>query len=115
MKKLAILLAFTFLPLSWAHAQIAPSMQITPGVRTEEYCEVRVIRKSLFRTTTIARIDFGKGDDVLKDEQGKEMEFASNVAVLNYMNSKGWKLVDVHNRIWDGDSYTYYVMKRSLE
>lgn len=116
MKKLPILLAFTFFPLSWTHAQVTtPSVQIDLGVRTEEYCEVRVIRKSLFRTAAIARIDFGQGDEFLKDEQGKEIEFASNVAVLNYLNSRGWKLVNVHNRIWDGDSHTYYVMRRSLE
>lgn len=115
MKKFILLFALSLITYSWSFAQTAPATQPTLKDRTEEYCEVRVLSKSLIRSRTIARVDFGNGDETLKDERGKDAEFASSIAVLNYMNSKGWKLVDVHNRIWDGDSFTYYVMKRSLE
>jgi hypothetical protein len=115
MKKLFILFALIIIAHTGSYAQTASTIQSSSTPRTEEYCELRVFSKSLIRKKTTARVDFGNGDETLKDETGKEAVFASGIDVLNYMNSRGWKLVDVHTRIWDGDSFTYYVMKRSLE
>lgn len=115
MKNLFILLAFPLTMSTWSHAQASSTPQGISTPRTEEYCEIRFIGKFLSRHKVVARIDFGNGDEILKDEAGKDVEFPSVVAALNYMNGQGWKLVDIHARMNEGDSHTYYVMKRSLE
>ncbi len=115
MKKLFTLLAFSILVCNWSYAQQTPASQDIIPQRTEEYCEIRFFAKSLFSNKLHAHIDFGNGEEVLKDAEGKDAEFISFMAVLNYMNSQGWKLIDVHPRVYEGSSHTFYVMKRSLE
>lgn len=88
MKKLFAFFVLTFLVCTWSYAQEAPVN------RTEEYCEIRTTTK-LFRNNLVTYVDYGEGDRVLKDEQGKELGFRSSVGVLNYMNSKGWKVLKI--------------------
>jgi len=108
MKKTFILITLAFLLCVVSYAQQ------TPVKRTEEYCELRT-KRPLFSGKLVAEVDYGDGDKVLKDEQGKSVEFSSAIGVLNYMNSLGWELLNVHVWVNDGDGYTYYVMKRKLE
>ncbi|EJF07927.1 MULTISPECIES: hypothetical protein [Pontibacter] len=116
MKKLSLVFALTILACTWSYAQAVPaSLVTTTAQRTEEYCELRFFVKALFSTKVHAHVDFGNGEEVLKDTQGNNIDFISPMAALNYMNSKGWKLVDTYPRVHEGSSCTYYVMKRSLE
>lgn len=108
MKNLVISFILIFFACTWAYAQE------TPIKRTEEYCELRT-KNPLFSSKLVAQVDFGKGEEVLKDEHGKPIDFASAVGALNYMNSKGWELMNVHVWVSDGEGYTYYVMKRKIQ
>lgn len=107
MKKLFVVLMLSVFALSGAQAQVTPVADNGP------YCEVRMVGKP-FSSKTEASIDFGKGEEMLKDDKGKSIRFSSPVDALNYLNTQGWELVDTHIKIYSGDSYTYYVMKRKL-
>lgn len=108
MKKLFCLTVLTFLMCTWSYAQE------TLVKRTEEYCELSTSTPLLSRKL-VARVDFGNGDEVLTDGQGKKLDFRSSVGALNYMNSLGWELINVHVRVSEGEGHTYYVMKRKLQ
>jgi hypothetical protein len=47
-----------------------------------------------------AKIDYGQHRKILSvgsnitDDKGKAIQFNSNIAVLNYMAQRGWKLID---------------------
>lgn len=112
MKKLFTLITFAFLLCFFAFIQESYAQDVS-AKRTEEYCEVRTSHM-IFKRKPVAYVDFGGGEQLLKDEQGKEIKFDSSVAVLNYMNRKGWELVTTYVMIDGGDSFTYYVMKRKL-
>lgn len=116
MKKLFLLFALSISVCTWSYAQAVPASLVTATTqRTEAYCEIRFFPKALFSTKVHAHVDFGNGEEVLKDAQGNNIDFTSPMAALNYMNSKGWKLVDTYPRVHEGSSCTFYVMKRSLE
>ncbi|WP_299988351.1 hypothetical protein [uncultured Pontibacter sp.] len=116
MKNLSLVFALSTLVYTGSYAQAVPaSLPTTTTQRTEAYCEIRFFVKALFSTKVHAHVDFGNGEEVLKDAQGNNIDFVSPMAALNYMNSKGWKLVDTYPRVHEGSSCTYYVMKRSLQ
>lgn len=82
--------------------------------QTEEYLAITAVGKA-FSTKWKVEVDFGqafqwsiRNKDLLRDDDGQVIAFDSPVDALNYMNSRGWVLV---NAASDQD-YFYAIMKR---
>lgn len=76
-------------------------MAQVPDTTTYEYCEVVSITKNLSPVAMVDAvnvfIDFGWGqvytpEDPMKDDNGKPMNFTSQIDCLNYLAIKGWKV-----------------------
>ncbi|MEH6582992.1 MAG: hypothetical protein V7754_13715 [Halioglobus sp.] len=97
---------------------LAHSQQISKSSyenQTEEYVAITAIGKA-FSTKWKVEVDFGqafewsvKNKDLLRDNKGKVVSFASPIDALNFLNSQGWSLV---NASADAD-YFYAIMRRA--
>ena len=81
----------------------------------EQYCKVIVWDASLLSNTTID-VNFGEKrsswkDYTLRNENGKRMQFNSEVDALNYLGKRGWKLV---NAFAAKDSSYWYIFKKEF-
>ena len=64
----------------------------------EEYCSI-LPRNKLFSDLITVEADFGdpkafSDHEKLRDERGRDLQFTSTVAALNYMAGQGWLLVN---------------------
>ena len=95
-----------------------PSAPIAQGpVRTEEYCQLKTFQK--FNGKINISIDYGQQQKLIalnlfRDATGRAIEFNSVVDALNWLNTQGWEFVNAYAMVNDGDSCTYYVMRRRL-
>ena len=84
--------------------------------QTEEYAAIVATGKAFSFTKWKVAVDFGqvykwwtiKNKDLLRDNSGKVITFESLVDALNFLNSKGWKLVTASAN----EQYFYAIMKR---
>ncbi|MGN0003197.1 MAG: hypothetical protein ACI35V_07170 [Sphingobacterium composti] len=117
MKTLLIIL-ISFCALSFLQAQELE--KLSKAKAKYEYCEI-LSKSRLLSSKPKITVDFGqaysfwKDKRVLKDENGKAIQFNSSIDALNYMASFGWELVNTYSII-DSDDYKtfYYVLKREL-
>lgn len=66
------------------------------------------------------KIDDGIKVEIVKDDNGKVINFTSYAAALMYITSQGWKLVstysmadgDVYNAFSDSETLTYWVFRK---
>ncbi|GEM78871.1 hypothetical protein [Vibrio superstes] len=82
----------------------------------EEYAMVIARGKLLNITKWKVEVDFGqkleigfKNKDLLRDDEGKVIDFNSPMDALNYLNQSGWVLVTANT---SGDQFSA-IMKRS--
>jgi|SRR5690606_1080003 hypothetical protein len=107
-----------YLMITFSYAQ--EPEKLSKSNAKHEYCEV-ISRSRLLSSKPKITVDFGqaysfwKDRRVLKDANGKPIEFNSSIDALNYMASFGWELVNTYSVI-DSDNYKtfYYVLKREL-
>ncbi|MGR5231450.1 hypothetical protein [Vibrio rotiferianus] len=86
--------------------------------QTEQYALVSASAKLTSLTKWKVEVDFGqqlklgiKNKDLLRDANDKVISFNSPIDAVNYMNSKGWRLVSARS----GSDYFSAVMKRIVE
>ncbi|WP_198599244.1 hypothetical protein [Vibrio sp. 10N.261.55.A7] len=87
------------------------------SAQTEQYAMVNAVGKLLSLTKWKVEVDFGqalkigvKNKDLLRDSEGKVINFNSPIDAINYLNSQGWALVTVSTA---GDQFSA-VMKRDV-
>ena len=80
-----------------------------------EYCEMTTTKRS-FSNKVNVEFDFGEGrksgkDNLLKDETGKVKNFDNVVDAMNYLGTRGWKLVTASLGV---ASPYYYIFRREV-
>lgn len=94
-----LLFALLLLGTTTAHAQ-----------NTGKYCEVTVFAPGF--KNYVASVNYGDKTDnhhnFIKDKDDLKMQFATNVAVLNYMAAQGWQLVSCEYHSGE----THFYMKK---
>jgi hypothetical protein len=106
---------------------ILPSLSFAQTINTiplkeldTEYLEMIPYRKPFVGSKIFMLIDFGQMIENVarpesrrvKDENGKDMVFNSDMDCLNFMLKYGYELVLKTEKISDGDSYSSYLMRR---
>jgi hypothetical protein len=113
-KVLSRLVVIFFLVFTTSLANSQQISQKSYENQTEEYVAITAIGKA-FSTKWKVEVDFGqafewsvKNKDLLRDDKGKVVSFASPIDALNFLNSQGWSLV---NASGDAD-YFSAIMRR---
>ena len=86
-----------------------------------EYVQI-VGTSKLFSTKLIIQIDFGQRtkffssgkETIVKDEEGKALDFNSMVDALNFMSKNGFEFVNAH-AITMGNQNVYHYLLRNLK
>jgi len=78
------------------------------------YMEV-VVSKTPFKSTYFAKADYGQGlkvgDHGFQDETGKDIEFKSEIHVLNWLSSYGW----IYVKDWTDQNIYHLILYRPKE
>lgn len=117
MKKiLPALLALTFV----IHSSYAQTVDDVPIKEIgTEYIQI-VGREKLLSNKVNVEIDFGQGvplfgnikHSVIKDEDGKKMEFNSMVRALNFFSQYGYEFVQAYTTRDESSNTVYYLMRK---
>lgn len=82
------------------------------------YCSFTV-DQVMFRRKVKLYVDYGQKWDLdsiyIKDKQtGKDMEFNSEIEVLNYMTLQGWEFVQTYVEVGDKVSTTRWLLRKRV-
>jgi hypothetical protein len=83
------------------------------------YCDIIGITRGYSNKTSI-RIDFGKfqsilENSILKDSNGKPIEFNSTIDALNYMTKLNWEFVQEFGQATVNESIYHFLLKKSTK
>ena len=87
------------------------SAQSNQGERVKTYVEIWSMHKS--STPTIDTGE-GKGSNIYKTEDGKEIEFHSSIGAVNWFVSNGWTLVSEHMSTCNDRTIKMYVVSKEV-
>ncbi|HPX77014.1 MAG TPA: hypothetical protein PLW77_10560 [Bacteroidales bacterium] len=85
---------------------------------------VQIVGTSKFMSTkVVVYIDFGQStklfsggkETVLKDENGKVMDFNSIIDALNFMAKNGYEFVDAYAIVLNNQYTYYYILRKKKE
>ena len=115
MKK-AVLIVLTAICLS-----VSGFGQTPESSKNYVYCEL-IGQGKLFSSKIKVQVDFGQetslwkvgSDRLLKDENGKNIEFNSMVDALNYFSAQGWEFVQAYVVIEDKCSVCHWLLKKEI-
>lgn len=100
---------------------INASAQQEDKANTFVYCTISPSYNLLAKKIKV-NIDYGQQNnhllrnDKLKDpETGAELQFNSIIDALNYMSSHGWDFVQTYVQVNDGESCTYWLLRKELK
>ncbi|MEJ8804497.1 hypothetical protein [Pontibacter sp. H249] len=99
-----------------AQAQEHPVTQAQVQNYPEEYLNVVVYGNTLRKKLEV-QLDAGEGEspkNYIRDADGKKREFASVVAVMNYLNTQGWEFVEYTPDSDGKHDYRRFLMKRHV-
>ena len=119
-KRMKKLIVFSAIAVCLAFTEV--KAQTVNGVRLSEiraeYIEISEFRRYLGEKTFIyleygQKIEFSRTDAVIKDDDGKDLEFNSLIDCLNKLRNYGYELFEAYTLKYDeSNPVKYYILKK---